>query len=123
MNFKLLIFSTFLAQIFAQDSCMCPCPCKPAGIKLKNLIDCFATWSPNASTDDNSNLKGCKESDVIYCRTTENNGQFCKFDGTNNLVDTPDEPKCWYSCGVHTCNSFLVAHNVHQSECILELFK
>lgn len=103
-------------------SCTCPCACKTDGTKLKNLINCFAkNWSSIAATDDNSNLVDCNERDVIYCRTTKDE-TFCKFDGTNNLVESSDDPSCWYSCGVYTCNSFLIANTQEQVKCLKDLF-
>lgn len=102
--------------------CQCPCACLPDGRKLKNLINCFASWTENAAIDSNSFTTGCNETDIVHCRTTTAENQFCKFDGTNNLVETTDVPKCYYNCGMKTCNAFLIAHNVDQVHCIADVF-
>lgn len=105
-----------------KKECMCPCECKPDGVKLKNLINCFATWSEIAATDGNSYLEGCKETDVIYCRTTNDQDMFCKFDGTNYLETIKEKPTCWFSCGMRSCDAFLVAHSLHEGKCISDLY-
>lgn len=101
----------------------CECPCQPDGVKLKNLINCFATWQDNVATDGNSYTEGCKETDIIYCRIPKEEDFFCKFDGTNNLVETTDIPECYYSCGMQTCNAFLIAHAPEEIECIAQVFQ
>lgn len=101
----------------------CKCPCQPDGVKLKNLINCFATWQENVATDSNSNTEGCKDTDIIYCRTPKDEDLFCKFDGTNNLVETEERPQCYYNCGMQTCNAFLIAHSPEEIDCIANVFK
>lgn len=117
---------TLLVPIVAvsalRQNCTCSCPCKPDGTKLKDLINCFATWGKDVATDENSKLEGCEEKDVIYCRTTNSYNKFCKFDGTNNLQETKDVPDCYYSCGMLSCTAWLVGHDQHQVDCIVELF-
>lgn len=101
--------------------CQCPCACAPDGTKLKNLLNCFATWEKNVATNNQSKLDGCSEKDVVYCKTTD--GNFCKFDGTNNLVETNDKPECYFSCGMGACTSWLVAHKPEQVKCIADVYK
>lgn len=85
--------------VAVKHDCQCPCACAPDGGKLKDLINCFATWEENAATNGNSQLEGCDEKSVSYCKTVETN-KFCKFDGTNNLVESDDNPDCYYNCGM-----------------------
>ena len=93
------------------------------GIKLMNLIDCFAFYLPNASLrSDNSQTSGCLLEDIIYCKTDSgHNDHYCKFDGTNKLTDLYTEQNCYYNCQMETCNAFDVAHNDQQQECINKL--
>lgn len=100
--------------------CQCPCPCQPDGKKLKNLINCFATWEKDAATNANSNLEGCTEEKITFCKTTNN--KFCKFDGTNNLQETNEKPACYYNCGMISCHSWLVANKPEQVACIAAVF-
>lgn len=101
----------------------CECPCQPDGTKLKDLINCFATWQKDVATDGNSFTANCNESDIIYCRIPKEQDFFCKFDGTNNLVETTDIPQCFYNCGMQTCNAFLIAHTPDEIDCIANVFK
>lgn len=103
--------------------CQCPCECLPDGRKLKNLINCFSTWGDNVATDSNSFLRGCNETDVVHCRIPTAEDHFCKFDGTNNLVDEYNVPKCYYNCGMQSCNAFLIAHTIDEVHCIANVFK
>lgn len=111
-----MVFSVKLKQ------CQCPCPCQPDGNKLKELINCFATWGENVATDHNSYTEGCEDTNILHCRVPKEEDQFCKFDGTNNLVETNENPSCYYNCGMQTCNAFLIAHTMKDMECIAEVF-
>lgn len=55
----------------------------PNGLKLKMLIDCFANYMADASyRPDNSRREGCKDKDIIYCRTDSGrNDHFCRWVG------------------------------------------
>ena len=119
---SLLLLFLLSTTVSGLRKCTCSCPCKPDGTKLKDLINCFATWGKNVATDTNSNLEGCKEEDIIFCRTTNTFNKFCKFDGTNNLQETKETPECYCSCGVLSCNSWLVAHSPEQIDCTADLF-
>lgn len=67
------------------------------GLELKKRINCLYP----VSTDTHSNLQGCKEKNVIYCKLISNDS-FCKFNGSN-IIDTLEIPKCWYNCGTDKC--------------------
>ncbi|EKU20987.1 hypothetical protein NGA_0118000 [Nannochloropsis gaditana CCMP526] len=76
---------------------------KVNGEKLKMLIDCFAS--------------GYKD-------------HFCRFDGTNNLIDMgeipllgPQDavPECWFNCQMETCNAWEFPHNEEQEKCVAAL--
>jgi hypothetical protein len=121
------VFVMALAPIVAlslKHQCQCPCPCKPEGTKLKNMIDCFATWGENVSMEGwNSYTEGCALNDIIHCRLANPDADvFCKFDGTNNLVETDEKPTCYYNCGMQTCDAFLIAHAPHEIDCIAHVF-
>lgn len=55
----------------------------PNGLKLKMLIDCFANYMADASyRPDNARREGCKDKDIIYCRTDSGrNDHFCRWVG------------------------------------------
>lgn len=93
------------------------------GTKLKNLIDCFAWYLPEASLrHDNSKINGCSFSQIQYCKTDSgNNDHFCHFDGTNHLQDWYQEPNCYFNCQMETCNAWDVAHDDRQEKCIEQL--
>ena len=123
---KILHFINFLnllTLVQSQDLCQCLCPCPPNGLKLKQLINCFATWGSEVATDLNSRTQMCNESEIVYCRTTNTYDHFCKFDGTNDLQDTDDLPTCYFNCGMHACNSWLSGHTLREKQCIIDLFK
>lgn len=96
------------------------------GLGLKNLIDCFAFYLPEASLrPDNSNTKDCEYSQILYCKTDSgNNDHFCKFDGTNHLKDDLEaNPSCYFNCQMETCNAWDIPHDEHQIECVNSLTK
>jgi hypothetical protein len=111
-----------MATMGSSSKRMCQCPCQPDGKKLKNLINCFATWQKDVATDSNSYTENCNESDIIHCRIPAAQDLFCKFDGTNNLVESTDIPQCFYNCGMQTCNAFLIAHTPNEIDCIANVF-
>lgn len=97
---------------------------EPDGRKLKNLINCFAWYLPNAShRPDNSKTSGANEADILYCRTDSgHDDHFCKFDGTNNLKsEYKVSPEFWYNCQMESCNAWDVPHSTEQRKCIDEL--
>lgn len=103
-------------------SCLCPCPCKPDGGKLRSLINCFASWSPDVATGPGSSLENCNETETLYCKTTSFGNHWCRFDGTNLLSDTSDAPECYYSCGMRSCNSWIVPKSDAEKQCIVDLY-
>ena len=120
----LFSIAMWLPAVFSlKRNCQCPCACRPDGAKLKDLINCFATWQENVATDANSHTDNCKESEIVHCRTATEEDKFCKFDGTNNLVEVSGHPKCYYNCGMQTCNAFLIAHSLDEMECIAKVFR
>jgi len=93
---------------------------------LKDLIDCFANYMPNASLrPDNSRADPalCDWVDIVYCRTDSgHDDHFCHFTGTNHLeLDESATPDCYFNCQMETCNAWDVAHDEHQQECILQM--
>lgn len=41
------------------------------------------THAPIINSPDNSKREGCKDKDIVYCRTDSGrNDHFCRFDGT-----------------------------------------
>lgn len=110
--------------VSVKHQCQCPCACSPNGLKLKDLINCFATWQENVATDAwNSHLDGCSEKNIVHCRLANPNEEhFCLFDGTNHLVETQDHPTCYYNCGMQSCDAFLIAYSPHEIDCIANVF-
>ncbi|EWM22909.1 hypothetical protein Naga_100625g2 [Nannochloropsis gaditana] len=105
---------------------------KVNGEKLKMLIDCFASYMEDASyRADNSKRDGCTDAEILYCRTDSGyNDHFCRFDGTNNLIDMgeipllgPQDavPECWFNCQMETCNAWEFPHNEEQEKCVAAL--
>ena len=95
----------------------------PNGIKLKNLINCFAWWQKDAAyRPDNSHVNGCNEIDILYCRTDKGDqyDHFCKFDGTNVLQDVYDWPSdnCYYNCQMETCDAWKSPQTQLQYDCV-----
>jgi len=92
--------------------------------KLQKLIDCFASYLPNASLrSDNSNI-GKNIEKIIYCKTDSgNNDHFCKYEGTNYLIDYyENDVEYYFNCQMETCNAWDVAHTEKQQECLNKLF-
>jgi hypothetical protein len=63
------------------------------------------THTNTQTSPDNSKRDGCKDKDIVYCRTDSGrNDHFCRFDGTNHLIDEGEkwgsEPKCFFNCQV-----------------------
>lgn len=108
----------------AKHNCQCPCPCKPNGTKLRDMINCFGTWAEDVAHDGwNSYTEGCADEEIIHCRLAKPDQEiFCKFDGTNNLIQTDEHPNCFYNCGMQTCDAFLIAHAPNEVECIAHVF-
>ena len=120
---KILTALLFLFPSVALNQCTCPCECPPNGEKLRDLINCFATWGESVATGPNSQLRGANDSEVFYCKTTSIRGAFCKFDGTNNLVESDTTPDFYFNCGMRTCDAWLVGHTSREKACIASLFK
>jgi len=71
---------------------------------------------------DNSRLSGCNEDSITYCRTDAgHDDRFCKFDGTNILTDSWDNPSCYFNCQMETCNAWTYPHNDDQQACVAAL--
>jgi hypothetical protein len=98
---------------------------KPNGLKLKQLIDCFADYMTEASLrPDNSQVQNCNMTEIRYCKTDSGyNDHFCKFTGDNHLeLDELANPLCYFNCQMETCNAWDIAHSDHQQECIDDLY-
>lgn len=118
-----MMVAMLLPLVSSVKECQCPCPCQPDGGKLKELINCFATWGEDVATDGNSHTEGCDESQILHCRAPKEQDLFCKFDGTNHLVEeTGQRPTCYYNCGMQTCDAFLIAHTLEEMDCIASVF-
>ena len=118
----LVLFLTTVSGI--NNNCTCPCPCQPDGQKLSNLVSCFTKkWygEEDPAHNDNSHTGSKSDKDIVYCKTSDGK-QYCKFDGTNNLVVSTDKPTFYFNCGVKSCDAFLVGHDVDEISCIVELF-
>lgn len=95
------------------------------GRDLKGLIECFTWWDPNSATrQGNSQLDGCKEEDIVFCKTDMGHDDvFCEFHGDNHLTNYQGEtPTCYFCCGLESCNSWDVANDDNQRRCIEALF-
>lgn len=95
------------------------------GTKLKNLINCFAWYLPDAAyRADNSQYTNCDEKSILFCKTDSgHNDHFCQFTGTNLLIDYYDTPECYYNCQMETCNAWSSPTNQKQEDCVAELYK
>lgn len=90
------------------------------GAKLRDLINCFAWYLPDAAfRPDNSATRGCNVSDIRYCKTDSgHNDHFCLFTGSNVLTDSYGAPSCFFNCQMETCNAWAVPHSEHEQQCI-----
>jgi endoglucanase len=95
------------------------------GRKLAELINCFANYLPNAAyRADNSRTAGCATESIFWCRTDKGTGdRFCKFDGTNKLKDSNDNPSCYFNCQMETCNSWDAPDTPQRQQCVNNLSK